>query len=99
MGTLEDIEELPKKKDFNVEVGDTFEEELIEDGLDLEEDEIEDGIDLEEDEIETESEIVTESSFDDKSTDTTSVIKEVVVNKITVNQPIKPPKTNIQRID
>lgn len=87
MGTLEDMEE-PGSKDFNVEVGDTFEEELIEDG-----------IDLEEDEIESESEIVSESSFDDKSTDTTSVIKEVVVNKSTVKQPIKPPKTNIQRIE
>ena len=36
---------------------------------------------------------------DKESTDTTSDIKEVVINKSTVQQPIKPPKTNIQRID
>ena len=36
---------------------------------------------------------------DKESTDTTSDKKEVVINKSTVQQPIKPPKTNIQRID
>jgi hypothetical protein len=42
---------------------------------------------------------ITEESFDDESIDTISEVEEVVSNKPIIHQPIKPIKTNIQRIE